>query len=157
MEWLIVTGLILFGLGLMIVELIFIPGTTFVGLIGIAIYCYGIYQSFESFGSTVGWVVLVSTGVITITFTVYSLKTNAWQRLALKDINKGKVNEDLFDHLEVGQEGVTVSSVKPIGKAEFNNKQLEVRSEGNYIEENQPVRVIKIDNKRIFVEPIKHN
>ena len=50
--------------------------------------------------------------------------------------------------------GVTVSSVKPIGKAEFNNKQLEVRSEGNYIEENQPVRVIKIDNKRIFVEPI---
>ncbi len=151
MEWLIVTGMILFGLGLMLVELIFIPGTTFVGLIGFSMYGYGIYQSFESFGSTVGWVVLVSTGVLTIAFTVYSLKTNAWQRFALNNTNEGKVNDDLINQLEIGQEGITVSAVKPVGKAEFNNEQLEVRSEGNYIEENQRVRVIKIDNKRIFV------
>lgn len=151
MEWLIVTAMILFGLGLMIVELIFIPGTTFVGLIGFSIYGYGIYQSFESFGSTVGWIVLVSTGMVTIAFTVYSLKTNAWQRFALNNTNKGKVNEGLFDQLEVGQHGITVSAVKPMGKAEFNNEQIEVRSEGNYIEENKAVKVIKIDNKRIFV------
>ena len=151
MEILIVTGLILFGLLLMIVELIFIPGTTFVGLIGFSIYGYGIYESFEFFGSTVGWTVLVITSVITIAFTVYSLKTNAWQRFALNTTNKGRVNENLADQIEVGQEGMTVSSLKPIGKAEFGSRQIEVRSEGNYIEENQPVRVIKIDNNRIFV------
>ena len=155
MEILIVTGLILFGLILMIVELIFIPGTTFVGLIGFSIYGYGIYQSFEFFGSTVGWIVLSITAVITVAFTYYSLKTEAWKRFALNTTNKGKVNENLLDQIEVGQEGTTVSSLKPAGKAEFDNRQIEVRSEGNYIEENQPVRVIKIDNNRIFVVALK--
>jgi len=154
MDWLIVIGLISFGLGLMIVELIFIPGTTVVGIIGFVIYGYGIYLSFQSFGAPVGWSVLSVTAIITIGFTVYSLKTNAWQRFALKEVNKGKVNEDILNDLEVGQEGVTISAIKPIGNAEFIDRQFEVRSEGNYIEENIPVRVIKIDNKRIFVEKI---
>ncbi len=154
MEWLIVVGLILFGIGLMIIELIFIPGTTFVGLVGFSMYCYGVFQSFEAFGSTVGWIVLVSTGIVTIAFTYYSLKTNAWKRFALNNTNKGKVNEGLLDNIQIGQVGKSVSAIKPFGKAEFNNEQIEVRSEGNYIEENKPVRVIKIDNKRIFVVAI---
>lgn len=150
----IVIGLILFGLGLMIVELIFVPGTTVIGIIGFAIYGYGIYQSFLTFGATTGWVVLIVTAVVSITFTVYSLKTNAWDRFALKDVNKGKVNEDINEDIQIGEEGISISSIKPIGKAEFKNQQFEVRSEGNYIEENTPIRVIKIDNKRIFVEAI---
>ena len=154
MDWMIVIGLILFGLGLMIVELIFVPGTTVIGIIGFAIYGYGIYQSFLTFGATTGWVVLIATAVVSIVFTVYSLKTNAWDRFALKDVNKGKVNEDINEDIQIGEEGISISSIKPIGKAEFKNQQFEVRSEGNYIEENTPIRVIKIDNKRIFVEAI---
>lgn len=154
MDWIVVAGLISFGLVLMTIELIFIPGTTFVGLIGFSIYVYGIYQSFESFGTTIGWVVLVSTGLITIAFTVYSLKSKAWERFALNGANKAKVNEDFSPQLIAGQVGKTVSAIKPIGKAEFDNEQFEVRSDGNYIEENQAVRVLKIDNSRIFVEPI---
>ena len=150
----IVIGLILFGLGLMIVELIFVPGTTVIGIIGFVIYGYGIYRSFQSFGTTTGWLVLSVTALVSITFTVYSLKTNAWQRFALKEVNRGRVNEDEVKQLEVGEEGVSVSSIRPIGKGEFNDLEYEVRSEGNYIEENVPIRVIKIDNKRIFVEPI---
>ncbi|MDA0195340.1 MAG: hypothetical protein O2887_16625 [Bacteroidetes bacterium] len=154
MDILIVVGLISLGLGLMIVELIFIPGTTIVGILGFGIYVYGVYSSFGAFGTTIGWIVLVSTMVISIAFVVYSLKMNAWDKFALKDVNKSRVNEDSPVALEIGKEGISISSIKPIGKGEFENREYEIRSMGNFIEENKPIKVIKIDNNRIFVEQL---
>ena len=154
MDLLIVVGLISLGLALMIVELIFIPGTTVVGILGFGIYVYGVYSSFGAFGPTIGWIVMISTIVASIAFVVYSLKKKAWDRFALKDINKSRVNEDSPVTIEIGQEGISISSIKPIGKGEFDKREYEIRSMGNYIEENKPIKVIKIDNNRIFVEQL---
>lgn len=138
----------------MIVELIFVPGTTIVGILGFAVCVYGVYTSFQTFGSTTGWITLGVTSLMAIAFTVYSFKSNTWDRFALKGSIKSKVNEDNPIAVVVGDEGVTASSIKPIGKAEFHNRIYEVRSMGNYIVENEPVKVIKIDNNRIFVQTI---
>lgn len=154
MEWLTVIGFILFGLGLIIVEIIFVPGTTIVGIGGLLCSGYGVYLSYDYFGNTVGGWVLGFTGLTALLMLVYALKSNAWDRFSLKDSNSGRVNDDYRHNFNVGEQGEAVSSIKPIGKALFSDEEVEVRSLGTYIDAGQKVKIIRIDKNRIFVEPI---
>jgi membrane-bound ClpP family serine protease len=154
MEWLIIFVLLLFGLGLIIVELIFVPGTTIVGIAGVVIGGYGIYITYNSYGNTMGDLVLSITLVVTLTALVITLKTKSWERFSLKDSNSSRVNDDIKVELQVGQEGLSVSSIRPIGKASFDDQILEVRSNGEYIYENVPVKIIRIDQNKIYIESL---
>ena len=64
------------------------------------------------------------------------------------------LNDENELELHVGDEGVSVSSLRPIGKASFNDEEMEVRSLGEFIEEKQPIKIIEIDNKKIVVSKI---
>lgn len=152
MDWITVIGLILFGLGLIIIEIIFVPGTTIVGIGGVLFCGFGVYLSYDYFGNTTGTIILVISSLAGIGMLVYALKSRAWERFSLKEENTGKFNDDFKVTLAVGDEGMTISPLKPIGKAIFNEKDLEVRSNGGYIEENKPIKIIRIEANRIIVE-----
>ena len=154
-DWIIISFLVLAGIGLIVIEIIFIPGTTVVGIMGFLMGGYGIYRSYELFGTQTGHFVLVGSAVLGFSAIIGSFKSNAWKRLALEGSIDSKVNENLTDGLEAGQEGVSKSSLKPVGKVEFDNKEFEVSTIGNFVEENKPVKIIKIDRNKIYVEPIK--
>ncbi len=153
-DWIIISSLILGGIALIIIEIIFVPGTTIVGVMGLLMGGYGIYQSYELFGNSTGHMVFGTAAVLTIASTIYSFKSNAWKKLALKGSIDAKVNENMTMHLSVGQEGMTVSSLKPVGKVEFDNQEYQATSLGNFIEEQKSVKIIKIERNKIFVEPI---
>ena len=153
MEWTIVISLVAIGLILLIVEILFVPGTTLVGVLGFIVLGIGVGLSFKYFGSEIGWFVLGSTAVGAGLALYVSFKSNLWSRFALKDSNTGKVNENPVD-LNVGDEGITVSALRPIGKAEIKSKTFEVKTLGSYVEANQRIRVIQINLNQIFVEPI---
>ena len=155
--WLVIIGLILFGLGLIIVEVIFVPGTTIVGILGIIFAGVGVYLSFTNFGKGTGTLVLVATGFVALVALVISFRTGVWKKFALKDQISSKFNEHIHITTQEGDEGVALSSLKPIGKAEINEKVLEVKTNGNYVDAGEKVRVIKIDQNKIIVEPIKSN
>lgn len=140
---------------MIIVEIIFIPGTTVVGIFGFLIGIYGIYRSYEVFGETTGHTVLVISVVIGFAAVIYSFKSGHWERFALSKTIDGKVNENLTKDLKVSERGHTVSALRPIGKAEFNDIEYEVTSLGNYIEQNVEIEIIKIDKNKIYVKPIK--
>ena len=52
MEWITVLALIIFGLCLVVVEIIFVPGTTLVGVMGFLFLVAGVYLGFEYFDNT---------------------------------------------------------------------------------------------------------
>ena len=58
-EWLAVILLIFFGLGFIIAEIIFVPGTTLLGLFGLIFTIIGIIISYISFGAGIGTMVLI--------------------------------------------------------------------------------------------------
>ena len=60
----------------------------------------------------------------------------------------------MIDPLNIGDEGKTISTLRPIGKAEFNNKQFEVKTSGDYLDTGTPIRITKIHSNQIIVEPI---
>ena len=154
MEWFSIVALILFGLALIIVEVIFIPGTTFVGIIGLVIAGFGIWQSFISFGTDVGIIVLLCSAAVAVGATVYSFKSGIWQRFALNDKSKSRFNEDIKHNLWVGDTGTTISALRPMGKAEFNEKVYEVKTNGTYLPSGTTVKISKIREQTIFVEEI---
>ncbi|MFT5954392.1 MAG: membrane-bound ClpP family serine protease [Cyclobacteriaceae bacterium] len=156
MDWIIVISLIVFGLGLIIVEVIFVPGTTVVGIAGLIIGTYGVYEAYSSFGTTTGHVVLGITILTSAVSLILALKSKSWERFSLSESNTGRVNDDFKVELNVGDIGKTISSIKPVGKALFNDVIIEVRSNGEYIAENQNVKVLRVEPNKIVIEPINN-
>ena len=147
--------LILIGLLLIIAELIFVPGTTFVGVLGLLCTIVGIFLVYGDYGNTAGHWTVAGTGIITIAAIVYSFQSRSWDKFSLKSSINSRVNDQNEIDFEVGERGQTLSDLKPFGKADLKGKVYEVRSKGEWIGAGQTVQIIKIDKKRIFVEPIK--
>lgn len=153
-EWLAVILLIFFGLGFIIAEIIFVPGTTLLGLFGLIFTITGIVISYVSFGSDVGTPVLIISVLFGLGITIYSLKSGVWDKFALKGAINSRVNEGEKEELQVGEEGITISSLRPIGKGEFKDKIYEVTTLGNYLTADTKIRIVSIKNNKIIVEPI---
>lgn len=154
MEWMIVISLVLFGLLLLVVEVIFVPGTTVVGVAGFVFLVLGIGLAFQYFGSEMGWITTFGAGLAFGIVFYFSFKTNAWKRFSLKSSIKSKVNEGETKNLVAGEEGVAISALRPVGKAELTSKVYEVKTQGQYVDSGTRIRIVKIISNQIFVEPI---
>ncbi len=154
MEWITVISLILIGIAMIVVEIIFVPGTTFVGIVGFCMVLGGIVVSFSFFGRSTGWIVLGGSAVATGVVVYLSLRTDAWDRFSLKSSIDSKVNEGSLDAIKSGEEGITVSALRPSGKADIQGKLYEVTTLGNFVSSGTKVRVVSISSNQIIVEPI---
>ena len=144
--------LILIGLAFIVAEVIFIPGTTFVGFIGAAFGILGIVKIYLEEGSTAGHIALgISAALFGILFYLI-LKYDVWSGVALKDTMTNKVNENLLDRLSVGDIGVAKSALRPVGKGAFEDTEYEVQTLGHYVETGMPIRIIQITGMKIIVE-----
>lgn len=155
-DWLPIILLILVGLVLIYLELIFVPGTTIFGVLGVIFTGIGIYITYDHFGSKTGSMVLVGSFIVSIVALVYSFKSGAWNKFALKTSMKGKFNEDYAIDLKVDMEGKALSDLKPIGNAEFGEKSFEVRTHGNHVSSGQSVKITSIKGNKIIVESINN-
>lgn len=152
-EWIIVISLVLFGLGLLVAEIIFVPGTTLVGVLGFLFLVAGVSVSFRYFGTDVGWIVVGGTVVAAGAVLYFSFRTNVWNRFALKSSMKGNVNEGEVEGLAPGQEGIALSALRPVGKGELGHRTYEVQTQGGYVETGTKIRIVKISSHQIIVEP----
>ena len=152
--WIIILSLLLIGFALIIVELIFIPGTTVVGLLGLIFAVTGVVISYSHFGNDIGFYILLATIAATAIAVFYSFRSGAWSRFSHKSSSDGRVNEGIIAHLNIGDEGITLSTLRPFGKATFNDKIIEVRTAGDYVEQGQKVKIIHIELNQITVQPI---
>lgn len=153
--WLVVAALILAGLALIIVEVVFIPGTTVVGLLGLIFTIVGIAFSYSYFGNEVGFYVMLGTGIVSSGALYLSFRKGAWNKFSHKSSIDSKVNEGMAEVLSPGEEGVAISVLRPMGSAEFNGKIFEVKTTGDYIANGVKVKIVKIRSNEIVVEPIQ--
>lgn len=158
MGWITIILLLFVGIVLLVVEIIFVPGTTVLGLIGAALMVFGIISGYSTYGPQTGTIILVLTLVVAGVSTILGFKSSVWKKFALKNTNTSKVNEDRkIEHL-LGAEGVALSALRPYGKAEFYDEMYEVKTMGNYVESGTKVKILQIDkDHKIFVEQIKNN
>lgn len=154
LDWVTVILLIGIGLVLIIVELIFVPGTTIVGILGFILAAIGIWIGYAALGTTIGHIILGTSVLISGIAFFYSFKNDVWSRFALNDQINSRVNDENPHTLEIGITGITVSALRPQGTAIFNERRHEVQTKGEFIAPNQTVRIIKLNHNKITVEEI---
>jgi membrane-bound ClpP family serine protease len=145
--------LILIGLVLIVVEIIFVPGTTLVGVLGLGFAGLGVFLGFVTYGDEVGLWLLVGTSVASIGVLLLSLRNKSWRQFSLDKTINSRVNEDDV-MVEVGARGITLSALRPMGKAELEGRVFEVRTFGHHLPEKTEVRVSKVVDRTIYVEPL---
>lgn len=156
MEWFTLILLLLAGIILIVIEIIFVPGTTILGIIGVALVVFGIIIGYSKFGTQAGTIILIGSVLVGGTVTFLSFRSGVWKRFALKSTMSSKFNEDIkIEHL-LGAEGITISACRPYGKAEIYDSTYEVKTLGLYLTAGAKVKVTKVDkNQKIYVEQIK--
>ena len=151
MDWFTVIGLVALGLLLLIVELVFVPGTTFVGIIGGLLALAGIWIAYASLGSATGHVVLGLTVLGGALAAFFSFRRESWNKFALKETNDSRVNVRP-ELLAEGETGVAFSALRPFGTGTFGEGQYEVHTRGEYLPAGTPLRIVRIINNKIIVE-----
>jgi len=145
--------LVVLGLLFLLLEILVIPGTTVAGIIGSGLLVVAIWQSYEMYDSQTGIIFLGSTIFVAVVVLYFALKGKTWKRLMLNSEVQGKVEH--FDKYQpkVGDEGVTISRLSPMGKARFNDDYFEVKSYSGYIDPNTPVKITKVEHNKLIVKP----
>jgi membrane-bound ClpP family serine protease len=154
MEWIVVLSLLLLGLSLVVIEVIFVPGTTIVGVAGFVFIVVGVGLSFRYFGNSAGWLTAGGSTIAAGLSLFFSFKAGVWERFSLKNTMDGNVNQGEVDNLKAGTEGIALSALRPFGKAELQDKTYEVKTMGNYLDAGTRIRVTQILSHQIIVEPL---
>lgn len=144
--WLIIS-LLLVGIILLVVELLFLPGISIAG-IG-AFICLGasVFFAYIQFGMLAGTLTLTAAILLSILAVIVSLRANTWKRLSLNTTVDG-VSTPLPTELNIsiGQQGVTLTRLAPMGKVSFKGEIIEAKSIDRFIDPKQNVEVIGFDN-----------
>lgn len=152
MTILILGSLLVIGLILILAEILFVPGTTVVGVIGLIVSLAGILYAFLSFSPLVAWWVTGIAITLNLAVIVYGFNSKVWKKFSLKSSMQGGTFDGRTDALSVGMEGKTSSDLKPIGKASFDDVLYEVKSENGFIPVDTFIKIIKIENNKILVK-----
>jgi len=144
-------GLIVIGIILLVLEILVLPGMVG-GIIGGILIVYSIATMYADHGSAAGNITFASTIVVAIGAIYASLKSKAWYRFGLKETIDGKVNEIASLGIIEGDEGRTVSALRPSGTVMINNKKVEAQSGGEMIDVGTKVVVTKVLPSKIVVK-----
>lgn len=148
-----IIAIILLGLLLIFLEIFFIPGTTLFGVAGGVALLIGIILMYAYYGKEYGNITLASSSIAVLLAVVLGFKLIQSNKLAMKAEITAKVNNETLPPVEVGAEGVTITELRPNGKASFSHHKTEVYSTGDYIARGTTVVIAKISGNKIFVHP----
>lgn len=152
MSWTVIVALIVIGLLFLILEILVVPGSTVVGVVGFILMAIGIWQTYIVYGSTTGHYVLGGSLILTLGALALSLRSKTWKRAMLHTEILGKTNVYEAEKIKVGDTGKAVSRLVPMGKAFINDDYFEVRTSGEFLDQETEVVVTKIEHNKIYVK-----
>lgn len=152
MTWFILVSLLLIGLILVLTEILFIPGTTLVGILGLVVTVVGIIYAFLKFDNNLAWIVVGAALLLNFTALVYGFKSGVWNKFSLKEAITSRSFDNRLAGLEVGMEGKAISDIKPIGKAEFGDGIYEVKSDSGFVRVGTTVFIAKLEDNKIIIK-----
>lgn len=147
--------LIILGILFLIAEIILLPGLSIAGIFSLACYGGAVYLAFVDYGIVCGIIVMVVIITISIVGTVFSLRSKTWQRFALKDKIKSSSMIMPAERVKIGDKGVTISRLAPMGKVEINGNIYEAKSLGEYVNPQESIEVVAFENYNVVVKLTK--
>lgn len=146
--------LILFGVLFLVAELVLLPGFS-VGAV-LSLVCYGsaIYMAFRDYDPLTGCIVVGAVLLLSLVATVVSLRAKTWQRFSLRQEIDSSSMSSPESELKVGDRGVTLSRLAPMGKVDFGGRTYEAKSLDSFVDPRKEVEVIGFENFNVIVKTI---
>ncbi len=159
--------LFILGLGAILVEIFLIPGFGVAGVVGIVLMIAALFFSlFNTEGyfdyNLIQLAILQLGGALAGFFVLgflaykYLPNTRTFKSFVL-DIEsgskKGFTSAPDYTPL-IGLTGTAITVLRPAGTAVIDNKRYDVVTQGDYIDKDSPIRVLKVEGMRIVVEKI---
>jgi membrane-bound serine protease (ClpP class) len=153
-----VVALAVIGLIGILWELHVVPGHGLPGILGAGALLVAVLLAFGVPFLFVGVETIATAIVLTVigfTLTVRAVPQNAWaQRLALSAAQGPEyVTSTDFGALR-GRAGTASSYLRPAGIASIDGRRIDVLTAGEFIAAGTPIRVVRVEGARIFVEPL---
>jgi len=154
MNILIIIFLIILGIVLLLIEVTILPGITVAGVGSFLVLVYSVYLAFTTYGSLIGFLTLAFV-LIVAPLLVYKLfKSKTGESMVLNTVLPGFANEINPEKVKVGDIGVTIGRLAPMGKIKVNDEVVEVRSTGTFVNPGERVKIISIEKSLVTVEPL---
>jgi membrane-bound ClpP family serine protease len=149
----IVILLLVAAIALILIEIFLIPGVGIPGIIGLALMAVALFLGY-SIDTTTGHFTLVGSLVASGGLMALALRSKTWTKMSVQNEISSRVDQHA-DRLAVGDEGVAITRLNPIGNARFGEDLYEVRSRGEYLAEHSRLKIINIERDKITVESFK--
>lgn len=145
------------GILLILFEL-FTPGVGIFGLVGVGCIFGSIFLALGASSSALSIIStsLIIAAIIFLIIIRFLPSSKMWSKLVLKDaetIEAGFVSSDDLKNY-IGKDGIAISPLRPAGIIVVDGIQLNVVSEGQYIDQTAKVRVVSVSGNRIIVKLI---
>ncbi len=145
------------GLALVIFEM-FHPGLSFPGILGGILIIVGVVLTARTLMDVLILVILVLAILgIALTIVVHSATRGHLSRvLILSDSLDKEVKNEMYEDLDyfVGNEGITLTPLRPSGSTDFDGVRLDVISEGEFIDKGRRVKIIRMEDRKFIVKEI---
>lgn len=144
-------SLIILGLVLLFAEILLIPGVGVAGILGVICMGGSCYFAFTDYGMSTGLVVLAIILLILILMMVWVLRAKTWKKMSLNtNIDSKAVSMEV--PVAVGDKGVAMTRIAPMGNARFGDKAVEVTSIEGIINSGTEVEVLSVDGMKVVVK-----
>lgn len=151
---LFIASLIFFGILLLLIELLLIPGVGVAGFLGLAALIAAPYYAFVHLGTESGIIVTAIILILIALTIIYILRAKTWKKFETTTVIDSRLNEET-ERLSVGMTGKTITRLAPMGTARFGDVRCEVKSDDNsMINTGSDVEIVRIEDKKIYVKPI---
>lgn len=148
----LIISLIIIGLLLLFAEILLIPGVGFAGILGLVSLGGSCFYAFNQMGGTVGAIVTAVNVALVVGLSIYVLRAKTWKRLSLDTNIDSKAVADTG--LAVGDRGVTVSRLAPMGSVRFDTELIEVKALEGFVDPEVEVEIVLMEDGKIYVKPV---
>ena len=145
-----IVAVLVLGLLLLLAEVAIVPGFGVAGVLGMLALAAGAIAAWTElgpfWGTVIGAIAIIMSGVM-----LYVLpKSKAGRRMVLEHSQATAISQQDRSAL-VGRRGVTVTPLRPIGRVRFGHEEVDVMTEGEYIESDQEIEVTTVEGPRVVV------
>lgn len=155
LPWVYSIGLLILGFILILLEVFIIPGFNIFGLVGFGTVCVGVLFAYRKLGPVPAMLI----GIIGVGGTAMLLwllvRNQAWHRM----VHDGRADRasgydssaDDMQDLQ-GVAGTALTTLRPSGRAQFDERIVDVVSDGGFIAHGASIEVIEVHGNRIVVQ-----
>ncbi|MDX9881940.1 MAG: NfeD family protein [Prolixibacteraceae bacterium] len=154
MDILVILFLVFLGIVLLLIEFTILPGVTIAGIGGLLMMGAAVYLAFKSYGTVAGIIALVFVLIVSPVLVYRMFKTRMGKKMMLESKITGTSTEIKAETIKIGDEGIAISRLAPIGKVRIGTETVEAKSTGSFIDQQTKVKVVGILRTQIIVEPI---